>query len=160
MHQSAYRNIHRPPALMLLLSVATALTLITACATPSKQGPIDLVQCLDSIPKKVEGLKILSGPRSERSIIHDLVPAICYGHVLYDKMKASGEDINAGQIVMRVAVEYTGEVYEASVVETTIGSERFVKKVSDYIMDTDFVGWARDKSDTEFIYKVAFGRKR
>lgn len=103
-------------------------------------------------------MKILNGPRSEQSIIRDMVPAVCYSHVLYRQMSKHGENINAGDIVFRITVEYTGEVYRAEAIDTTIRSRKFVQRVSDIIMDTDFVGWARDETDTVFIYPVTFGR--
>lgn len=158
MHHSVYKSIRHHNALIILLSSIAALVLISACASPSKQVPFNIVQCMDTIPKKVRGLNILSGPRTEQSIIRDMVPAVCYGHVLYHNMKNSGEEINAGSIIVRITVEYTGEVYKALVEESTIKSKQFVQKVSDQIMDTDFVGWAKDESDTEFFYTLTFGR--
>lgn len=132
----------------------------TSVCTPLKQArPYDHQACLDTIPDEIKGLEILSGPRSKKSIIQDMVPVACYGHVWIEKMKAGGEDINVGEVVFRVAVEYTGEVYQVEVVDCTIQSERFIRKLSDLIMDTDFAGWQRDDAaDTVFIYPMSFIR--
>jgi hypothetical protein len=55
-------------------------------------------------------------------------------------------------------VEYTGEVGHVTVEEATIQSEEFLREVSDFIMDTDFVMWGGDDRDTVFLYSVQFGR--
>jgi hypothetical protein len=138
------------------IAVISAL-LFTACAS-HRQKQLDPKNCLDTIPQRVEGLTILEGPRTEQSIIRDMVPAICYGHFLFGRMKSSGEEVNPGVVVFRVVVEYTGEVYGVTVEETTIQSKLFLRRASDFIVDTDFVPWARDETDTAFLYPVEFGR--
>jgi hypothetical protein len=56
-----------------------------------------------------------------------------------------------------VVVEYTGEVAAVDIEETTIRSRAFLKEVSDFIMDMDFIGWARNDVDTVFRYPARFG---
>ena len=65
--------------------------------------------------------------------------------------------MKAGTVIFRVVVVYTGEVIAVNIAETAIQSDAFLRKVSDFIMDTDFVGWARDDIDTVFLYPVRFG---
>jgi hypothetical protein len=141
------------------LLAVLSLLLIFACVNPSqkKNTKFDHVKCMDTVPSRVKGLNVLSGPRTEKSIIRDMVPVNCYAQVLFRKMKSDGEEINAGEVVFRITVEYTGEVYASSVEETDIRSNRFVQRVADLIMDTDFVGWALDSEDTVFLYPMSFG---
>ena len=74
-------------------------------------------------------------------------------------MSAEGDTLKPGSVVFRVVVEYTGEVYAADVHESTIESENFLRKVCDFIMDTDFVYWGgTDDTDTVFLYPVTFDR--
>jgi len=87
-----------------------------------------------------------------------MVPAICGGQALFEHMKSKGHEINAGYVVFRVMVEYTGEVGYVGVDKTTIQSERFIREVRDFIMDTDFILWGGDEADTVFLYPAKFGR--
>jgi hypothetical protein len=87
-----------------------------------------------------------------------MVPAICSGHALFKHLRSKGHRIKAGYVVFRVVVEYTGEVGHVTVEEATIQSEEFLREVSDFIMDTDFVMWGGDDRDTVFLYSVQFGR--
>jgi hypothetical protein len=73
-------------------------------------------------------------------------------------MTSEGRSINPGTVVFKVLVEYTGEVGHVAVEETTIQSGEFLREVSDFIMDTDFVLWGGDDRDTVFLYPVRFGR--
>jgi hypothetical protein len=113
---------------------------------------------METVPGHVPGLKIIQGPRTEQSIIRDMVPVVCNAYVLFQRMRAEGEDITGGTVVFRVTVEYTGEVYDVSVEKTILTSGRFLREVADFIMDTDFVGWARHDTDTVFLYPMTFGR--
>jgi len=142
-----------------LLYVATVgFLLLTSCATHTKQSSFDPKTCLENIPRHVKGLRIVSGPRTEPSIIRDMVPAICSGHALFKHLRSKGHEIKAGYVVFRVVAEYTGEVAYVDVEETTIQSELFLREVRDFIMDTDFVLWGGDDSDTVFLYPAKFGR--
>jgi hypothetical protein len=127
-----------------------------SCAMQTNQVAFDPKTCLEIIPENVKGLKVVSGPRSEKSIIRDMVPAICSAHALFRHMKSEGHEMNSGSVVFRVVVEYTGEVANVSVKETEIHSKRFLREVSDFIMDSDFVLWAGDDSDTVFLYPATF----
>jgi hypothetical protein len=54
-------------------------------------------------------------------------------------------------------VEYTGEVSDVTIIDNTITSEAFLRKVRNFIMDTDFTGWARSDEDSVFVYPARFG---
>jgi hypothetical protein len=138
------------------LVILTVFFLQIACAMQPNQCTFNPKTCLETIPKHVKGLSIVSGPRSEKSIIRDMVPAICSAHALFRHMKSEGHEMNSGSVVFRVVVEYTGEVANVSVKETEIHSKRFLREVSDFIMDSDFVLWAGDESDTVFLYPATF----
>jgi hypothetical protein len=142
---------------LFLLTIALFL-LLTSCAAKTQQPAFDPKTCFDIIPDRVKGLKIIQGTRTNKSIIRDMVQPMCYGHVLFNRMKTNGETINAGDVVFKVYVEYTGEVYRVTVENTTIQSEEFVRRVSDYIIDTDFVPWVRHDTDTVFLYPAKFGQ--
>lgn len=63
-------------------------------------------------------------------------------------MRVKDPSIKGGRVIFDMKVEYTGEVISVKVIETTLTSSEFLGKVSDFIMDTDFVGWARDDKVT------------
>ena len=130
--------------------------LAVACATHSQSRPFDHQTCLDAIPDKVKDLTILAGPRTETSLIADMVPAVCYSRILAEKHRADGKKPFKGIVTYQIQVEYTGEVVRVDVVDTTIQSQQFVRKVIDFIMDTDFVGWVRNDVDTVFNYPMTF----
>jgi hypothetical protein len=146
--------------LLNILCISIALCIFISACTGLNQSsrPYDHRKCMDTIPTNVKGLKIISGPRTRQSIIQDMVPVTCYGHVMYEKMRAEGESINPGTVVVKVTVEYTGEVYRVEVEDATIQSGKFLKNIVDLIMDTDFVGWQRSDIDTVFVYPLTFGR--
>jgi hypothetical protein len=133
------------------------LVLASSCAPRVQDVPFDPRRCLASIPGEVKGLTIVEGPRSKASIIRDMVPVICNGQVLFHRMQSADPHLKAGSVVFRVVVEYTGEVAAVDIEETTIRSRAFLKEVSDFIMDMDFIGWARNDVDTVFRYPARFG---
>ena len=130
---------------------------VTACASTHPKEPFHFQKCMDTIPDRVKELKILSGPRTKQSIIHDMVPIVCRGQALFYEMTSKEEGINPGRDVFRVQVEWTGEVYSAIAVKNTTGSKKFARTVSDFIMNSDFVAWSRDDTDSFFLYPVDFG---
>jgi hypothetical protein len=140
----------------------TSCLLVTLAAVPAsctsliRDKPYNHQECMDTVPKNVKGLKIFEGPRTEKSIINDMVPVGCYGRVIYERMKSRGKTDISGTITFKVTVEYTGEVYKVEIEDTTIGSEAFVKRLTDLIMDTDFTGWSRNETDTIFVYPMSF----
>jgi hypothetical protein len=142
---------------ILVYLAGVVILLVSGCTVQTKNSSFDAQQCLDDIPRRVPGLKIISGPRTEESIIRDMVAPICYGRGLFARMKSNDQELDRGSVVFRVVVEYTGEVYKVTVEQTTIQSEEFLRRVSDFIMDTDFVYWARHDKDTVFLYPVTFG---
>lgn len=142
------------------LTAVAATLVIGACAQQPKPVAFNPRTCFEEIPGGVKGLQIIAGLRTEQSIVRDMVVPVCHAHALYKHMQDNGNPVNPGTVTFRVAVEYTGEVISATVEETTIQSEVFLRKVSDFIMDTDFVVWARSDTDTEFLYPVSFGYYR
>ena len=137
--------------------VIIVLAVATACVPHTHKKPFDPRRCMAHVPQHVKGLTILKGPRSKASIIRDMVPAICNGQVLFYRMQSTDPELQAGFVVFRVVVEYTGEVIAVDIEKTTLQSEVFLKEVSDFIMDMDFIGWARNDIDTVFVYPVQFG---
>ena len=150
-------NGYSPLNLYLPALTAVVMIFLTACATQSHAPAFDPQTCLETIPHRVDGLQILAGPRSAQNVIRDMVPAICNGQVLFRKMQIEDDLLKSGTVVFRVVVEYTGEVKNVSVKETTIASAPFIAQVSAMIENTDFAFWARDDTDTVFIYPVRFG---
>jgi hypothetical protein len=130
--------------------------LFSACAIREPRSAFDPKKCIENIPNRVEGLTIVSGPRTEKSIIRQMVPIICNGQVLFNRMSSEGQELEPGFVLFRVVVEYTGEVSEVKVVETTIQSKKFIQSVSVFIRDADFVFWGADHDDTVFLYPARF----
>jgi hypothetical protein len=141
-----------------LVTTTAAVILLTGCIPQTAKVKFDPRTCLETIPSRVKGLKIVSGPRSEKSIIRDMVPVVCNGHMLFRNMNAKEKMVNAGHVLFKVLVEYTGEVNQVTVEETTIQSKKFLREVSDFIMDTDFTFWGLDNEDTLFFYPIDFSQ--
>ena len=140
-----------------LIFTTFTLLAIPACSLV-KSTPFDPKTCTEQIPKHIEGLEILGGSRTEQSIINDMQITFCNGQVLLQKMNERGNDVSPGTAVLKVVVEYTGEVVSSEIIETDILSTEFVAKVSDFVKDTDFSSWQRFDEDTEFIYPMVFYR--
>lgn len=138
----------------VLLGGIWAFSLL-ACANVGSK-PFDSISCMETVSSHVDGLKILQGPRSRQSIIRDMVPIVCNGQFLFSRMRLKDPSIKGGRVTFGVTVEYTGEVLKVSVLKTTLESSAFLGKVSNMIMDSDFVGWARDDNDTVFAYPMVF----
>jgi hypothetical protein len=141
----------------MFITIALVLPLCS-CALFSQKPVFNPKTCLEETPSHVEGLTIVSGPRSKKNVIRDMVYPVCSGHALFKHMQSKGHDIQTGRVVFRVIVEYTGEVAHVGVEESTVQSDLFVREVSDFIMDTDFVLWGGDDTDTVFLYPVEFGQ--
>jgi hypothetical protein len=141
----------------LFFTIAIVL-LLAACALHTQRASFDPKKCLANIPRRVKGLKIVSGPRTEKNVIRDMVPALCSGYALFKDMETKGEEISPGSVVLRVIVEYTGEVAYVGIEETTMQSEKFLRRIKDFVMETDFVSWGADDRDTVFLYPLTFGR--
>lgn len=135
----------------------SGLLCLSACSQATHK-PFDPKTCLENVPSRVKGLEILAGSRSKKSIIRDMVPSVCNGRVLFKKMEAQGLVEGGGDVLFRVRVENTGEVQSVDVQKTTLQSEAFLKQVSDFIMDTDFVFGMVNGPDTVFLYPINFGR--
>ena len=153
---SSFAMRHLKEGIRLIIFI-TAIFSLTACTSQKTAPPFDPRKCVEEIPAKVKGLSIVSGPRSKKSIIRDMVPVVCNGHVLYNRMASQGMAINKGTILFRVLVEYNGEVQKVVIEETTIQSKVFLQEVSDFISDTDFVFWGGNDEETVFLYPMTFG---
>ena len=141
---------------LVITFAAAACLMVAACAVQRRPADFDPRTCLQLVPGSVRGLRITQGPRTEKSIIRDMVPAVCNGRALFQKMQAQDALLKPGSVVFRVVVEYTGEVRNVSVEETSITSAPFLSRVAAMIENTDFVLWARDDTDTVFFYPVRF----
>lgn len=139
-----------------LLLPLLIVILLCACA-PERTKPFDPAMCMQTVPPHVNGLEIIQGPRTGRSIIRDMVPVVCNSRVLFARMQSRDPLLQPGKAIFNVTVEYTGEVQRVTMVQTTLQSPVFIQKVSDMIMNTDFVGWARDDADSVFVYPFRFG---
>lgn len=148
------RTVRKPKRLLL---AAVAIAAFCACSPVNHTADFDPRTCLDIIPRKVKGLRILAGPRTEANIIRDMVPAVCNGQALFQKMQAREPGLTAGTVSFKVVVEYTGEVNAVSIEETTLNSRAFLQAVSDFIANSDFTPWARSDEDSVFVYPARFG---
>lgn len=135
---------------LFLPRLSLVLLLALGCSKPH----FDSKECLETLPQHVLGLQVLAGPRTAQSIIRDMRPAVCNAQVLFNRMRAAGDDLAAGQVEFRVTVEYTGEVTAVNVLSSTIASDQFVRKVTDFIMASDFVNWTRHEEDALFVYPL------
>jgi hypothetical protein len=145
----------------LLYAAVTALAIASCGDSPGDRTskPVSYKDCVDNVPDSVRGLKLFSGPRSEKSVVRDMRPAICSGYVLFERMRATGVEIEPGSVVFRVVVEYTGEVNQVTIEETTIQSEEFLRKLRELVLTTDFVMWRNDDdADSSFLYPAHFGQ--
>ncbi|WDP89517.1 MAG: hypothetical protein HUN04_07190 [Desulfobacter sp.] len=84
--------------------------------------------------------------------------AFCNGQVLLKQMNEKGTPVYGGTVWFMVGVEYTGEVTSARVQKSEINSDKFVQRVREMIMDSDFIPWQRNDEDTIFIYPMTFFR--
>jgi hypothetical protein len=157
MRSQFINTLNRPHSCKILIYFAAVLIqLIPACTTPTQRAAFNPKTCLEIIPHDVKGLTVIEGPRTEQSIIRDMVPAICSGKALFKHMESRDESIKPGRVVFKVSVEWTGEVNRVITKESSIQSKKFLRKVSDFIMDSDFVVWSRHDTDTVFLYPVDF----
>lgn len=157
MFKFSIRNAKTTLRFRLIFLTVMVLFMVSSCSFKSPGSTHDSRHCLDRIPGDVKGLSIVSGPRSKPSIIRDMVPVMCNGQILFDRMQLQDPGLNPGPVVFRVVVEYTGEVAGVDIKEASIPSDAFIKKIAGFIMDTDFVSWAPGEEDTVFIYPAKFG---
>lgn len=157
MDQDQTPNITKDMKHLIQLTLATLTMLLFSACTLSHTVAFDPKTCLETIPHRVDGLQILAGPRSARNIIRDMVPAICNGKALFQDMQSRDSDLSPGTVRFRVVVEYTGEVSDVTIMDSTISSEAFLREVRDFISESDFTGWARSDEDSVFIYPARFG---
>jgi hypothetical protein len=146
----------------MILAAGIALILVKVF-TPQETNPPDkpfsLKACLDSVPAKVDGLKVIKGSRSKKSIIKDMVPVVCRGEALFKRLQAEGEAIEPGAVTFQVTIEFNGEVIQAKIADTTIASKKFNTYVTRCITGIDFAPWQREDIDTVFIYPAYFGKR-
>lgn len=133
------------------------LFFVTGCAFHTNTASFDPETCFEKIPRHVDGLKIISGIRKRENIIREMLPAICQGHALFNNIQSKDPDLKPGTVIFKIVIEYTGEVNSVVIEKTTIKSQAFLRKISGFIMDTDFAYWERDDMDSVFLYPVIFG---
>lgn len=128
------------------------------CSSLETPPQFDPKTCLEEPPTPVEGMQVIHGPRTPQSVLADMRFVSCNGQVLFKQLNERGEPLVPGEVVFRVQVEYTGEVIAAEVIESTIVSRKFERRLSDMIMDTDFSPWQRHDEDAVFVYPMRFSR--
>jgi len=141
------------------LTALSMVVFVSGCSQPRKEDkPFNPAECMENIPKDIKGLVVLEGPRTRESIIVDMQPVVCSAHALFQKMRQKGKQISDGKVVFRVVVEYNGEVINASVEESTVESEEFMRKVTGSTLAHDFGVWNRNDVDAVFLYPATFGK--
>ena len=133
-----------------------ACTSVNDSCEPTPPPRFNPKPCLEEIPKTVDGLEIIQGPRTEQNIAADMHPAYCNAQVVLKLMNEEGKPLQDGTVWFKVAVEYTGEVSSVEIIKSEINSREFLKRVSDMIMDSDFTPWRRHDEDVVFIYPMTF----
>lgn len=143
-------------SIKMTLGLGVLLLISGGCSTLDNTPLFDPKTCLQEKPQQVDGLKIMSGPRSKQSVVADMQFPYCNGQVLYKIANDKGQQVTSGRAVFKVTVEYTGEVIAAEVVESSGVGKDFLQKISDMIIDTDFSPWQRDDEDAQFFYPMTF----
>lgn len=134
-----------------------AFLMLCGCVSHSDRPVFNPKTCLQEVPQTVPGIRIISGPRTEKNIVAGMQSAYCNGQMLFMLLnKKEGRIIPPGEVLFQVTVEYTGEVISAEVVESSIDATDFLRKIKDMIMATDFSPWARHDDDAQFIYPMTF----
>lgn len=147
-----FEFIKKPCSTGLLL----LLLFISACSPVSVHKPFNPRTCMDESPNYENKIQLLQGERTHQNIAQDMHPAWCHGQVLLRQMYERGHAVTEGTILMKVTVEYTGEVISVRILESDIPSSEFRQKISDMVMDSDFIPWKRSDQDTVFIYPMTF----
>jgi hypothetical protein len=139
--------------------LGAAFLMLCGCSSHSDSPVFNPKTCLQEVPQTVPGVRIISGPRTEKNIAAGMQSAYCNGQMLFMLLNEKEEQvIPPGEVLFQVTVEYTGEVISAEVVETSIDRTEFLRKIKDMIMDTDFSPWPRHDDDVQFIYPITFTR--
>jgi hypothetical protein len=126
--------------------------LLTGCLSSSKT--VNLSECGIPVPEEVPGLKI-TGPRTRASIIHDMASISCAINFLIKNDSTAMLLRSANnKVVIKVIVEYTGEVIETAIIESNIDHQPLVQKIEEIIMNSDFTFWGHNQQETEFIYPL------
>lgn len=143
--------------------VSAALALNGGCALqhngPQAGEPFNLVHCLEKIPDQVEGLEILAGRRDSRSIRRDMTSIACAGQQFYAQQERVEKPLPAGSLLLKVTVEYTGEVVRVETLASSLPSKVLEKRLVEMTLNHDFAGWDRSDEDSVFIYPFRFGRE-
>lgn len=138
--------------------VALMLVKVFSPAPPPQTKPTAPAEdCRTSVYTDKNNLRILEGPRTKTSILHDLAPLICRGREVFNKLQAEGETITAGTVTLRMVVEYNGEIISTEVQESSIASKTFLNALIGIFGMSDFSFWNREDEDAVFIYTARFG---
>ena len=89
------RIVFKPLFLCMIctLMIVIAAIGLSACATGVSRA-LDPKLCMETVPFRVDGLKITAGPRPRQSIIGDMVPVVCNSRVLFMRMQGFVGDID------------------------------------------------------------------
>ena len=147
----------------MALAAVIALVLINVFApqaTKVPEKPFNVKDCLKAGPKNIKGLTIIEGSRSREIITTDMAPLVCRAKGLFEKMKAEGAPIESGSMVVRVTVEFNGEVISVKIQESDISYRPFRNGVINMIAAKDFMASMREDTDTVFLCPIHFGPNR
>lgn len=159
--QSWIKGIGKSSWIKMVMVAGIALVLIKVFSPQADQAPeksFTVKDCLSSVPSDIKGLEILAGSRGKVAIIGDMLPMVCQSKALYRKMVAEGAPMAPGRMVMRVVVEFNGEVIAVKIEESDITHRPFRNQVIDMIAAKDFTFWSREDADAEFLYPIQLGQ--
>lgn len=145
----------------MLLVAGVALVLVTVFgpkSPPPDTPPPKPEDCFSSVLADGKNLNIIGGPRTKTNILHDLAPLICRGRTIFNKLKAEGEPLSAGTVILQLAVEFNGEIISIKIQETSIESKSFLNELTNLFAMSDFSFWNREDEDAVFTYTASFGR--
>ena len=145
--------------MFVMAGVALLLVKVFAPVSPPPVVPAKMLKdCLASVHADEENLRILAGSRTKTNLLYDLAPLICIGQKVFDTLRAEGEIIAAGEVTLRVVVEYNGEIIDTEILETDIDSRRFLNELIGIFDKSDFSFWIREDEDVVFTYTAYFGQ--
>lgn len=139
--------------LFIVVIVLGAGLLASGCGkTREPQTP---EECSKIIPETVQGLKI-TGARSERNVIKNMVPFVCALQKAYRKRRADVPSLK-GSLLLNIRVEFNGEVNGYSIDRVGFDDPVFLKQIERMLAFLDFDAYGPFNSETEFVYPVRFG---
>jgi hypothetical protein len=130
--------------------IVILISLLTACN--SKKEPELPRSCLESMPKTISGLKV-TGARSEQNVIKNMWPVTCAAKEVYqDRLKKNSK--LKGKLVIKLSVEFNGEIGPFSIVEDTLEDPIIKNSVMNYIRYHEFDWFGAHNSETDIVYPI------